>query len=95
MTQDELARPSPTRVHVGGVETEDDPKQEPGRVTRTNRPAGEDVDPTKEITLYIASNDVELPDLTNQTVGQAKIATEKLGLKVRVAKRWTRPIRAR
>lgn len=58
-----------------------------GRVIRQNPPAGEKVAPKSTVTLTVSGGvgDIEVPDLTNLSVDEARAALEALGLSIEVS----------
>ncbi|WP_062077271.1 Stk1 family PASTA domain-containing Ser/Thr kinase [Demequina globuliformis] len=67
-------------LRVGDVETVDDPELEAGRVIETDPAEGESVAPDTEITLYVSSGEVELPDLVGMQEDEARSTLTELGL---------------
>lgn len=67
-------------LEVGPVETKDEPGRPAGEVYATDPPIGTAVDEGTEITLFIASGNVELPDLRGMTEADAEAALEALKL---------------
>lgn len=61
-----------------------------GAVIRTEPQVGETVPKGSTITIYVATNEdvepIEVPDLIGMTVSEAKVALEKVGLKLNVTK---------
>ncbi|MDE0572090.1 Stk1 family PASTA domain-containing Ser/Thr kinase [Demequina sp. B12] len=67
-------------LRVGDVQTVDDPDMEKGRVVETDPAEGESVAPDTAITLYVASGEVELPDLVGMDEDRARAELQGLGL---------------
>ncbi|WP_061961315.1 Stk1 family PASTA domain-containing Ser/Thr kinase [Demequina flava] len=67
-------------LQVGDVEEVDDPELEAGRVIETDPAEGEEVAPDTEITLFISSGEVELPDLVGMHEDDARSTLNELGL---------------
>ncbi|WP_084099869.1 Stk1 family PASTA domain-containing Ser/Thr kinase [Demequina sp. NBRC 110051] len=65
---------------VGDVVIEDDPDLDEDRVIKTDPEEGEEVPAGTEVTLYVSSGEVELPDLTGMTEDEARNTLQELGL---------------
>ncbi|WP_432487318.1 Stk1 family PASTA domain-containing Ser/Thr kinase [Kineococcus sp. SYSU DK018] len=62
--------------------TDEDPSAEPGTVVRTDPAAGASVAPNTRVTLYVASGQVTVPDLTGLTLEEAQDQLDGLNLNV-------------
>jgi len=60
------------------------PKQQPGHVEKTLPAAGTSEPPGTEITIYVVSSTVQVPDVTGQQVGDAQAKLQGLGLTVSI-----------
>ncbi|WP_084128459.1 Stk1 family PASTA domain-containing Ser/Thr kinase [Demequina sp. NBRC 110055] len=67
-------------LEVGDVVIKDDPDLDEDRVIETEPADGEEVAAGTEVTLYVASGEVELQDLTGMTEDEARAAIQELGL---------------
>lgn len=69
------------KLTVGPVETNDEPGRDQGEVYATNPPIGSPVDEGTEVTLLIASGNVNLTDLRGLTEAEAIAILDELQLK--------------
>lgn len=76
-------------LRVGNVRTEDDPSQPADRVLRSEPEAGTSVAPNSEVTLYIASGNVTVPDLQGMTRDEAEAALNEVNLGITLLERPT------
>jgi serine/threonine-protein kinase len=84
-TQDEARSAlEAANLTAGTVQTVDEPGAEAGQVIRTDPTAGTLVDAGTAVTLYVASGNVNVPDLTNATRDDAEAALNELDLNVTV-----------
>ena len=60
--------------------TDNTPDFDEGEVSKTDPPAGESVSEGATVTLYVASGNVELPDLKGKKIDEARQILNKLGL---------------
>ena len=66
------------------TQSEDNPDFKAGTVIRTDPKAGTEVDPNTEVTLVVASGQVDVPDVVGQNIDKATKALEDRGLRVRI-----------
>ncbi|MGO1833270.1 Serine/threonine protein kinase PrkC, regulator of stationary phase [Actinomycetales bacterium JB111] len=84
-TQDEARSAlEAANLTAGTVQTVDEPGAEAGQVIRTDPEAGALVDAGTAVTLYVASGNVNVPDLTNATRDEAETRLNELDLNVTV-----------
>ncbi|WP_370524171.1 Stk1 family PASTA domain-containing Ser/Thr kinase [Cellulomonas sp. APG4] len=86
MTQDQARAALESAGLTGSVsvDTEDSPTVEEDRVTRSEPASGESVAPDAEITIFLSTGQVQLPDLTGLTEVEASEALTELGLRMEV-----------
>jgi eukaryotic-like serine/threonine-protein kinase len=64
------------------TDTDTDDDVEPGAVIRTDPEAGEDVEPGDRVTVVVAENRVEVPELRGDSLEEATATLEEVGLTV-------------
>ena len=78
--EDAIAAIEKAGLRVSSITTDNDPVIEKGRATKTDPPEGIDLAADTPITLYVASGQVEIPDLIGQTEDAARATLTQLGL---------------
>lgn len=74
-------------LNVGAIVLQDSPTVPKGLVLRTSPAAGASVSAGSTVDLFVASGQVQVPDLTGSTLTQALASLRKLGLAARVSAR--------
>jgi serine/threonine-protein kinase len=71
-------------LRVAAVELDDNPDFEEGRVTKTNPEEGDEVSKNTEVTLYVSTGQVELPELVGASEDEALKTLSDLRLRADV-----------